>query len=87
MAKAQEQLEACLRGDMAYAELSEALKSAIRIHVYLRASAMLDLPVSERKEAGEQLPPDIRDLVRDECKRLLKHSLLDQNNISTTARK
>lgn len=73
MAKAQEQLDACLRGDMAYAELSEALKSAIRIHVYFRASALLDLPVDKRKEAGEQLPDDIRDLVREECKRLLQY--------------
>jgi len=73
MAKAQEQLEACLRGDMAYADLSDALKSAIRIHIYFRASALLDLPAKKRKEAGKQLSEDIRDLVREECKRLLKH--------------
>ena len=73
MAKAQEQLEACLRGELPYAELSEALKSAIRIHIYYRASALLDLPKEKRKQAGEQLPPDIRDLVREECKRLLNH--------------
>lgn len=73
LAKAQEQLEACLSGRLSYAELSEALKSAIRIHVYFRASAMLDLPVAKRKEAGEQLPDDIRGLVREECKRLLRY--------------
>lgn len=73
MAKAQEQLEACLRGDLPYASLSDALRSAIRIHVYFRASALLDLPVAKRKEAGEQLPEDIRDLVREECKRLLRY--------------
>ena len=73
MAKAQEQLEACLSGRLPYNELSEALKSAIRIHVYFRASAMLDLPVAKRKEAGEQLPEDIRDLVREECKRILRY--------------
>lgn len=71
MAKAQEQLEACLAGRLPYSELSEALRSAIRIHVYFRASALLDLPVAKRKEAGGQLPDDIRDLVREECKRLL----------------
>lgn len=73
MAKAQERLEACLDGRVRYDSLSDALKSAIRIHVYFRASALLDLPVDRRKEAGEQLPEDIRNLVRDECKRLLKH--------------
>lgn len=73
MVKAQERLEACLRGDLPYEGLSDALKSAIRIHVYFRASALLDLPVDRRKEAGEQLPEDMRNLVRDECKRLLKH--------------
>ena len=73
MAKAQERLGSCLRGDLPYSHLSEALKSAIRIHVYFRASALLDLPVANRKEAADQLPEDIRNLVRDECKRLLKH--------------
>ena len=73
MAKTQERLEACLRGDLPYDDLSDALKSAIRIHVYFRASALLDLPVAKRKEAGGQLPEDMRNLVRDECKRLLKH--------------
>ena len=73
MAKAQEQLEACLRGELPYADLSDALKSAIRIHVYFRASALLDLPKEKRKQAGEQLPPDIRDLVREECKRLIRY--------------
>lgn len=78
MAKAQEQLEACLGGELPYADLSDALKSAIRIHVYFRASALLDLPIAQRKAAGKQLPEDIRNLVRDECKRLLKHRKTEQ---------
>ncbi len=82
MAKAQEQLEACLRGELPYNQLSEALQSAITIHVYFRASALLDLPVDKRKQAGEQLPEDIRNLVRDECKRLLKLRRLFQIDIS-----
>lgn len=72
MAKAQEQLEACLRGELAHSQLSKALKSAIRIHIYFRASAILDLPPGGRAMAGAELPEDIRNLVRDECKRLLK---------------
>jgi hypothetical protein len=77
MGKAQERIGACLAGTLAYSELSEAEKSAIRIHIYFRASAMLDLPRDKMKQAGEQLPPDIRDLVREECKRLLKHRALE----------
>lgn len=73
MAKAQEQLEACLRGELAYSQLSKALKSAIRIHIYFLASAILGLPPTERAKSGSELPEDIRNLVRDECKRLLKH--------------
>jgi len=73
MAKIQERLEACLAGKLPYSELGRFEQSAIRIHVYFRASALLDLPKDKRKQAGEQLPPDIRDLVREECKRLLKH--------------
>lgn len=73
MVRAQERLEACLRGDLPYNELSPALKSAIRIHIYFRASAMLDLPPHARKEAASQLPEDIKALVRDECKRLSKY--------------
>lgn len=73
MAKAQEQLEACLRGGLPYNQLSKALQSAIRIHIYFKASAILGLPPPERAKAGEKLPEDIRNLVRDECKRLLKH--------------
>ena len=73
MAQIQERLERCLAGKLPYSELGRFEKSAMQIHVYFRASAMLDLPVNQRKKAGEQLPPDIRDLVREECKRLLKH--------------
>lgn len=72
MAKAQEQLEDCLRGDLPYESLSDALKSAIQIHVYFKASAILDLPPPERARAGAELPEDMCNLVRDECKRLLK---------------
>lgn len=78
MGKAQEQISACLAGTLPYSELGRFEKSAIRIHIYFRASALLDLPKDKRKKAGEQLPPDIRDLVRDECKRLLKHRALER---------
>ena len=77
MGKAQERIAACLAGGLAYKELSEAEQSAIRIHIYFRASALLDLPREKMKQAGEQLPPDIRALVREECKRLLKHRALE----------
>ena len=77
MGKAQERIAECLAGTLPHSELSEAEQSAIRIHVYFRASAILDLPHDKMKQAGKQLPPDIRDLVREECKRLLKHRALE----------
>lgn len=70
---AQQQIEAVLKGAASYNDLSPALKSAISIHVYFLASAILDLPPPERAKAGAELPEDIRALVREECKRLLKH--------------
>jgi hypothetical protein len=82
MGTIQDRIAACLDGSLPYDALSEFEQSAIRIHVYFRASALLDLPKDKRKQAGEQLPPDIRDLVRDECKRLLEHRRLFQNSIS-----
>jgi len=77
MQSTQQQLEAVLSGAAPYDSLSDALKSAIRIHIYFRARAMLDLPRDKMKQAGEQLPPDIRDLVREECNRLLKYRALE----------
>lgn len=73
MQSAQQQIEAVLSGTASYYDLPDALKSAIRIHVYFRAYAILDLTPPERAKAGAELPEDIRNLVRDECKRLLKH--------------
>lgn len=72
MARAQDDIVSVLHGRQPYSSLSEALQSAIRIHIHLRAKALLELPVERRAEAGAQLPKDIRDLVREECKRLLK---------------
>lgn len=72
MAKIQERLEACLAGNLSYSELGKFERSALQIHIYFRASALLDLPKDKRKQTGGQLPPDIRDLVRAECKRLVR---------------
>lgn len=70
--RAQDQIIDVLHGEQPYADLSGALKSAIRIHVHLKAVQILDLPKSRRAAAGMAVPEDIRDLVREECKRLLK---------------
>lgn len=73
MVRAQQKISDFIAGGLDYNELSPALKSAVRIHIYFRASALLDLSASERKKAAEQLPEQVRDLVREECKRLLKY--------------
>jgi len=75
--KTQKRLKQCLAGNLNYSDLERFERSAISIHIYFRARAMLDLPRDKMKQAGEQLPPDIRDLVREECKRLLKHRALE----------
>ena len=72
MARASLDIVDVLHGRQPYASLSEACQSAIRIHIHLRAKALLELPVADRATAGAQLPEDIRPLVREECKRLLK---------------
>jgi len=77
MGTIQDRIAACLAGEIPYDALGEFERSAIRIHIYFRASALLDLPRDKMKQAGEQLPPDVRNLVREECKRLLKHRALE----------
>lgn len=72
MARASVDIVEALHGKQPYSSLSEACQSALRIHIYLRAKAILELPREHRAEAAFQLPEDIRDLVREECKRLLK---------------
>jgi len=82
MDKATTRIKQCLDGDLPYSELTKFEKSALSIHIYFRASAMLDLSREDMAKAGQQLPPDIRDLVRDECKRLLEYRRLERNGIS-----
>lgn len=72
MARASVDIVEVLHGRQPYASLSEACQSALRIHVYLRAKALLELPRERRADAAAQLPEDVRELVREECKRLLK---------------
>jgi len=71
MQSAQQQLEAVLSGAAPYDSLSDALKSAIRIHIYFKASEILELPTNATmSRALDDLPPTIRELVRVECRRL-----------------
>ena len=73
LARTEERLKDALNGRLRVSELCEFERSALRIHIYFRASAILDLPKSERKKAGESLPADIRDLVRTECQRIIQY--------------
>jgi len=60
-----------LAGTLPLPSLTVAEGSAIRLPIYLRAAAMLELPRAEMAKAAEGLPVEIRDLVREECKRLM----------------
>lgn len=69
--RAQQQLEAVLSGAASYEDLSPALKSAISIHIYFRAAAIIDMTSHARqREAIDAEPESIRELVRKECRRL-----------------
>ena len=72
MAKIQERLKDALSGKLPIAELLPFERSALRIHIYFRASEILDMSQANRKKAGDSLPPEIRDLVRAECLRLIE---------------
>lgn len=73
VAKTEERLKDALLGSLPISELLPFERSALRIHIYFRASEILDMSQAGRKRAGESLPDDIRDLVREECKRLLQY--------------
>lgn len=78
VAETEERLKDALLGNIPIDELLPFERSALRIHIYFRASEILDMSQSDMKRAGESLPDDIRDLVREECKRLLRYSGSDK---------
>jgi len=71
MASPNQNIASALAGTLPLSSLSPAERSAIRLPIYLRATAMLELPRSEMVQAAESLPVQIRDMVREECKRLM----------------
>lgn len=72
MTKTQQRLSECLSGALPVEDLKPFERSALQIHIYFKARAIMDLPPSQRKAAGMAVPENIRGLVRDECKRLLE---------------
>lgn len=48
-------------------------RAGLSMQVYRDACRILDLPGSQRKAAGEALPEAYRDLVREECQRLISY--------------
>jgi hypothetical protein len=73
LARTEERLKDALSGRLRVSELCDFERSALRIHIYFRASELLDMPRNEMKKAGESLPEDIRDLVRAECQRIIQY--------------
>lgn len=76
LARSQELMRSVLDGTFSYADAPDHIKSALRIYVYFRAAALLDLPPAKRKYEAAKYAPEIRDLVREECKRLLEYRRL-----------
>lgn len=54
-------------------DLDDHTREALDIYVFFRASSLCDLPPDRIKAAIDAMPEAVRDMVREECKRLLKH--------------
>lgn len=61
-----------LTGAVSLSDLDDHTRQALDIYVLFRSSALLDLPKDQMKAEGEKLPECVKELVRTECKRLLK---------------
>ena len=86
LARSHELMKAVLDGQTSYKDAPEYVQSALSIYVYFRASALLDMPPQKRRREADKYAPEIRDLVRQECKRLLEYRRLGQNDISRQPR-
>jgi len=70
-------IQPLLTGAVTLSELDNHTRQALAIYVHFKASALLDLPKNQMKAEGEKLPECVKGLVREECKRLLKHRALE----------
>lgn len=68
--RASERIMRFLDGSMKLSELTDAERSALRLPIYQAAVRLLEMPRWRVKEAAELLPEEVRDLVREEYKRL-----------------
>ena len=72
-----ERLRPLLTGAVTLSELDNHTRQALAIYIHFKASALIDLPKDQMKAEGEKLPECVKGLVREECKRLLKHRALE----------
>ena len=70
--RASERISRFMDGSMKLSELTDAERSALRLPIYQAAVRLLEMPRSRVKASAESLPEEVRDLVREEYKRLYR---------------
>ena len=66
-----------LQGAVSFAQLPQHTQEAARIFIHFRASAIVDSGNPEKIKAEiEAMPEPVRELVRQECRRLYKERFL-----------
>lgn len=71
------QLQPLLSGAVSFDQLPEHVQEATKIFIYFRASAIVDSGDPEQiKREIESIPDTVRDLVRNECRRIYKRRFL-----------
>lgn len=62
-----------ITGKASVVDLHPWQRAGLSMAVYRLSCEILAMPISERKKAGGSLPAEVRDLVRDECRRLAEY--------------
>lgn len=71
--RASELMEQFMAGEVSHDDLSPAMQSAVRLHIYNKAAQILALPSGkEMTQALDRLPEEVRELVRAEGKRIIE---------------
>lgn len=80
--KPSDELQAALSGQIRVSDLSEGVRSWLRLPVYRIACRLLAMTKDDMIKAADKLPVDIKQLAREECRRLLvlRRYLYEQKN-------
>jgi hypothetical protein len=70
--KPSDELTAALTGQLPVSELSDGVLNRLKLPVYFIACSLLLMTRNDMIKAAEELPDDIKQLAREECRRLLE---------------